>query len=101
MSTYPLTSLISAFCDKYLSQCDTFCDKSDDFTYFLEGPNTLLVKIDNNPNNDIIFVYNGLNDYKFLTVKCYNREMKALKELRNELSTCQTNFKNYKRSVKK
>ena len=101
MAVYSLSSLISAFCDKYLSHCDTFCDKSDEITYFLESPNTLLVKFKDRSIDNLIFVYNGDHNYKILTTKCYEREMEALKELRNELSVCQRDFKNYKRSVKK
>lgn len=73
---------------------------SENLTYYPRGNNTIKIEF-KNPNFPVlIFSYSNKRDWKLITECMYEEESKALEELRTQLSTCQTNFKNYKRSVK-
>lgn len=74
---------------------------SENITYYPRGNNTIKVEFKNPNFTTLIFSYNNKRDWKLITECMYNEEEKAVETLRNELSICQTNFKNYKRSVKK
>ena len=97
MAHHPLRSLISAFCDIYLSHCD----ESDDFLYFFDSTNTIRCEPKDKTRPTLIFTYNSRDDWKISTLRCANREDKALIELRNELTTQQNKFKDFKRSLGK
>lgn len=93
---HTLTELVSTF-------GRLFPSLSENVLYYLEGPNTIRIhpESETTRDRDLIFVYDGRLDYKLLTFTCYQREEKDILNLRNELSTIQTNFKNYKRSCLK
>lgn len=93
MASYSLSSLINAFCDKYLSHCD----KSDDFLYFYDSPNTIRVEPVDKSRPQMIFMYNGRDDWKLSTLKCATREDLSIKDLRKELNDTQSKFVNFKR----
>jgi hypothetical protein len=97
MTSHPLSSLINAFCDIFLSHCD----KSDDFLYFYDSPNTIKVEPIDKSRQTLIFTYNSRDDWKVSTVKCANREDKAIQDLRKELTAQQTKMINYRRSQNK
>ena len=74
---------------------------SENITYYPRSNNTIKVEFKNPNFTTLIFSYSNKRDWKLITECMYNEEEKAVETLRNELSICQTNFKNYKRSVKK
>ena len=76
-----------------------FPNLAKDVIYYYEGPNC--IKIHPNIGIDMVFLYNNRLDYKLCTINCYRQELDNVLNLRKELSIAQTNFNNYKRSVKK
>ena len=96
MGNNPLSVIIGAFCDKYLSHCD----KSDEISYKFEAPNTIRVCFKHHTSPDLIFAFEDRNNYKLMTASMYEKECKSIEELRSELSTSEQKFKNFKRSLK-
>lgn len=74
---------------------------SENITYYPRGNNTIKIEFKNPNFTTLIFSYVNTRDWKIVTETRNSSEENALETLRTELSTCQTNFKNYKRSVKK
>lgn len=97
MANNPLSVIIGAFCDKYLSHCD----KSDEISYKFEASNTIRVCFKHHSSPDLIFLFESNTKYKLMTYELYKDEMKAIEELRSQLTISEQNFKNYKRSLNK
>jgi hypothetical protein len=74
---------------------------SENINYYPRGNNTIKIEFKNPNFPSLMFYYTNKRDWKLVTECAYNEEAKAMEELRNQLSICQTNFTNYKRSVKK
>lgn len=97
MGNNPLSVIIGAFCDKYLS----LCDKSDEISYKFEAPNTIRVCFEHHTSPDMIFVFESRTNYKLMTASMYETENKAIEELRKQLTISDNNLKNFKRSLSK
>ena len=96
MGNNPLSVIIGAFCDKYLSHCD----KSDEISYKFEATNTIRVCFKHHTSPDMIFTFEDRNNYKLMTASMYEKECRSIEGLRSELTASEQKFKNFKRSLK-
>lgn len=65
-----------------------------------EDPDVLIIDYKDKSHRSLAFIYNGLDDYKLMSLANYRKETKAVAKLRAELSKTQDKLKNERRKKK-
>lgn len=99
MPIYDIKYLVSecnkSFPEIFESQNDVIYKASN------KQPNTLHIFFKGSDRPEMIFVYNGIGDFKLMTAKCYIKENKSLMDIRSKLSNTQITLRNERRKKSK